>query len=133
MTPGELSKKIENLHDGVVAAGFEGIMVRNAYSPYHLKSRPKDLLKCKIFDDNEFKIVGGKPEVGKDAGCVVFECEVEPGKVFSVRPKGNKAYRKKLYAELDDHIGKNLTVKYQGLTDNGIPRFPVGVAIRDYE
>jgi hypothetical protein len=26
-----------------------------------------------------------------------------------------------------------LTVRYQELTDDGVPRFPVGIAIRDYE
>jgi hypothetical protein len=26
-----------------------------------------------------------------------------------------------------------LTVRYQELTDDGIPRFPVGLEIRDYE
>jgi DNA ligase-1 len=30
-------------------------------------------------------------------------------------------------------IGKRLTVRYQELTDGGVPRFPVGVAVRDYE
>jgi DNA ligase-1 len=30
-------------------------------------------------------------------------------------------------------IGKLLTVRYQGLTNGGVPRFPVGVAVRDYE
>jgi len=28
---------------------------------------------------------------------------------------------------------KYLTVKYFELTDDGIPRFPVGLAVRDYE
>lgn len=31
------------------------------------------------------------------------------------------------------YIGKNLTVQFQNLTDAGIPRFPVGLEIRDYE
>jgi hypothetical protein len=26
-----------------------------------------------------------------------------------------------------------LTVRYQELTDDGLPRFPVGVGLRDYE
>jgi hypothetical protein len=31
------------------------------------------------------------------------------------------------------YVGKKLTVRYQELTDEGLPRFPVGVAFRDYE
>jgi ATP-dependent DNA ligase len=30
-------------------------------------------------------------------------------------------------------IGKKITVKYQELTKSGIPRFPVFIAVRDYE
>jgi hypothetical protein len=30
-------------------------------------------------------------------------------------------------------IGQQLTVRYQELTTDGIPRFPVGIAFRDYE
>ena len=30
-------------------------------------------------------------------------------------------------------LGKKLTVRYQEMTDGGVPRFPVGVAVRDYE
>ena len=33
----------------------------------------------------------------------------------------------------DKYMGKMLTVKYQNLTDLGVPRFPVGIAFRDYE
>jgi DNA ligase-1 len=30
-------------------------------------------------------------------------------------------------------MGKMLTVRFQNLTDLDVPRFPVGVVIRDYE
>ena len=30
-------------------------------------------------------------------------------------------------------IGKMLTVRYQGLTNGNVPRFPIGVSVRDYE
>jgi DNA ligase-1 len=30
-------------------------------------------------------------------------------------------------------IGKQLTVRYQGLTNGDLPRFPIGVIVRDYE
>ena len=33
----------------------------------------------------------------------------------------------------ENYINKKLTVKYQGLSDDGIPRFPSRIAIRDYE
>ena len=30
-------------------------------------------------------------------------------------------------------VGKMLTVRYQGMTNGDVPRFPVGVIVRDYE
>ena len=30
-------------------------------------------------------------------------------------------------------VGKLLTVRYQGLTNGSVPRFPIGVSVRDYE
>ena len=41
--------------------------------------------------------------------------------------------RKALFKYGRDYIGEMLTVRYQELTDDGVPRFPVGIAIRDYE
>jgi len=34
---------------------------------------------------------------------------------------------------LDDLIGKKLTVRYQEKSEDGIPIFPVGIVVRDYE
>jgi hypothetical protein len=40
----------------------------------------------------------------------------------------------KSYLVTPDHaVGKQLTVRYQGLTNGGVPRFPIGVSVRDYE
>jgi hypothetical protein len=43
----------------------------------------------------------------------------------------------KLKAELlenkKDYIGKMATVRYQNLTPDGIPRFPVMITVRDFE
>jgi len=47
--------------------------------------------------------------------------------------KGKLANLKKYFIYHDLWKGKKLTVQYQNLTQDGIPRFPVGIAIRDYE
>jgi DNA ligase-1 len=39
--------------------------------------------------------------------------------------------RREWFNKGDRFIGKNLTVIYQELSDLGIPRFPVGKAVRD--
>jgi len=33
----------------------------------------------------------------------------------------------------ETYIGKMMTIKYFGLTDAGIPRFPIAIALRNYE
>jgi DNA ligase-1 len=30
-------------------------------------------------------------------------------------------------------MGKMLTVRFQNLTNTGVPRFPIGLVVRDYE
>jgi len=64
---------------------------------------------------------------------VVWICETAKGQRFKCRPKGTQADRRDKYRNRQKYFGKMLTVKYQELTNDGIPRFPVGIAIRDYE
>jgi len=40
-------------------------------------------------------------------------------------------WRISVWENPNDYIGKMLTVQYQGMTKNSIPRFPVGVRIRE--
>jgi len=47
-----------------------------------------------------------------------------------VVPQGTMEERKAMYDEAEDHIGELLKVKFFELTDDGIPRFPVGLGIR---
>jgi hypothetical protein len=46
---------------------------------------------------------------------------------------GTLESRRKMWNNRKNYLGKDLTVKFQGKSKNGIPRFPVGVAVRDYE
>jgi hypothetical protein len=39
----------------------------------------------------------------------------------------------KAFDNAEDFMGKLLTVRYFELTNDGVPRFPVGITIRDYE
>jgi ATP-dependent DNA ligase len=126
-------EEIKKYHDKWVREGFEGAIIRNSDGRYKVKHRSKDLQKYKEFFDAEFEIVGGHEGSGPDAGTVVFEVKTKDGKVFSVRPKGTRELRTQYLMELCNLIGKELTVRYQNLSEDGIPIFPVGLAIRDYE
>ena len=119
-------------HNEYVAAGFEGIMLRNPAGLYK-HSRSADLLKYKEFIDEEFTVVGFTEGDGQDKGCVVWICETEEKKRFQCRPRGTKEERKEMFQNGDSYIGKKLTVRFQEWSDAHIPRFPVGIAFRDYE
>lgn len=121
----------EKLSD-YLADGYEGLMIRNTGGKYKLDSRSNDLLKAKQFVTEEYKIVDFGEADGRDAGSVIWVCETTNG-TFHVRPRGTLEYRRSCFVNGKSYIGKNLTVQYQNLTDHGIPRFPVGIAIRDYE
>lgn len=119
-------------YNDFIQNNYEGIMIRNKEGVYKIKYRSNDLIKLKPFNDEEYKIVGFKEGTGRDKGCIIWICDNGKGTTFNVRPKGTLEYRKHLFNNGDKYIGKMLTVRYQELQD-GIPRFGVGIIIRDYE
>ena len=118
-------------HNEYVADGYEGIMLRNKTGLYS-NARSVHLQKYKEFFDEECHIVGFKEGEGAEAGCVIWLCEID-GKQFACRPRGTREERQELFRNGDEYVGKLLTVRYQEKTDDGLLRFPVGLAIRDYE
>lgn len=112
----------------------EGTMVRNLKGKYLFDYRSVDLLKFKDFIDQEFLIIGGSEGHGADEGTIVFQCITGSGKTFSVRPRGSREQRREWFKDLPNIIGKfGLTTRFQNLSEDGVPIFPVGLAIRDYE
>jgi DNA ligase-1 len=114
-----------------VAQGYEGIMLRNMEGLYQENYRSNDLMKYKEFFEGEYPIVDFKEATGRDAGTVVWECETPEGRRFSVRPRGTLEARREWFNNGGRMVGKQLTVIYQELSEMGVPRFPVGKAIRD--
>lgn len=125
--------EIKQLHDKWVAQGFEGAIIRNKCGRYKVKHRSDDLLKYKEFLDDEFEIVGFDCGTGTEEGCIVFICKTKNDLLFTVRPRGSFDSRKEMYLEGSKFIGEKLTVRYQNLSENGVPIFPVGILIRNYE
>lgn len=113
--------------------GFEGTMYRSVDGPYKIRLRSRDLLKRKDFETDEFRIVDACEADGRDKGTVIWICEASNGTRFNVRPRGSLEMRMNWWKERDSFIGKQLTVRYQNISELGVPRFPVGLAIRDYE
>ena len=113
--------------------GYEGSMVRNAKSAYEGK-RSYNLQKIKSFDDAEFEIIGVKAGRGRMAECAIFQCRTKKGAEFDCKMEGSLETLKPFLLKPKSVIGKMLTVRYQGFTNReNVPRFPVGIALRDYE
>ena len=125
-------ENMKGYHDMFMSQGYEGTMIRDRTSVYEIGKRSNYLLKYKDFRTDEYEIVDVKEGTGREKGTAIWVCKVGD-QHFSVRPEGTLEVRKKFLVEKDKYIGKQLTVRYQNLTALGIPRFPVGVAIRDYE
>jgi DNA ligase-1 len=113
-----------------VEAGYEGIMLRNAAGVYRANYRSNDLQKYKEFMEEEYRIIDFKEGEGRDAGAVIWVCETADGKEFTARPRGTMQQRREWFNDGAKYIGKNLTVIFQELTEEGKPRFPVGKAVR---
>lgn len=104
--------------------GYEGVMIRDPYAPY-VQGRTNALFKYKTFEDAEFKVIGWSLD---RANKVKWECKTHEGKTFHVSPNADLMAHTTLH--YDAYIGKMLTVQYQNLSEDGIPRFPVGKAFR---
>jgi len=124
---------ITRMHIKYTLQNFEGIMIRNFEGKYSINSRSKNLQKLKTFITEEFEIIGANTGINTEDGCVIWVVKTKKDQVFNVRPIGSFEERKVLYKTINKYIGKFLTVKFQEYTTDGIPRFPVGLSVRDYE
>lgn len=124
---------LNGFHARWTTEGYEGVMLRNKAGKYRVGVRSTDLQKYKEFEDAEYKVIGFKEGDGVEKGCVVWQCVTVKGQEFAVRPRGTHEERQALFLDGSKYIGKMLSVRYQELTTDGIPRFPVGIAFRDYE
>lgn len=119
-------------HDEYYNLGYEGVIIRNLKGLYQNK-RSKDIIKLKKFFDDEAEIVGAEESEGTEKGCVVWKVKDREGNIFSLRPRGDRETRRQHLIDKDKYIGKQITYRYQEKTNDGIPRFPVGIGFRDYE
>jgi len=125
---------VEPFYEEMRELGYEGAMMRNADGLY-VPKRSYDLLKHKgISQDGEYKIVDFEEGRGRLQGHIgAFWCVTPEGKRFKAKLKGKTTKLKEYFKDYALWEGKMLTVQYQNFTAEGKPRFPIGIAIRDYE
>ncbi len=111
--------------DRVTQLGGEGLMLRKPGSLYE-RTRSATLLKVKKFLDAEATITGYEAGAGRHKGRVgAFAARLGNGKEFKVGTGLKDRER-----ENPPPVGSVFTVKYQELTKDGIPRFPVYAGLR---
>lgn len=129
----ESMEDIEEYHKQFTSKGYEGSIIRNMDGYYEFGYRSHNLIKKKDFNDEEFPIVDVQEATGRDTGTGIFVLRAKNGHTFNARPQGSRELRAQYLKDRKKLIGKQCTVKYQELSDYGIPRFPSAIAVRDYE
>jgi DNA ligase-1 len=124
-------EELGKMHDRFTALGYEGAMYRNVDTPYEMKRSP-GLLKVKKFSDAEFTVVDRVEGSGKFMGKLgAFVCVTPKGQRFNVAMNGTIESLEEYLVNFDLYANQPLTVQFQGLTPDGIPRFPRGLRFRE--
>jgi DNA ligase 1 len=118
---------LESLYQDFLKLGAEGVMLRRPNSPY-LQKRSDDLLKYKPLETAEATVIGHQDGEGRCQGMLgALLCEWG-GKLFGIGTGFNDEDRLTPPA-----VGATVSFAFQGLTDGGLPRFPVFLTARNYE
>lgn len=118
---------LDEFFSGLVSIGAEGVMLRRTGSAYE-PCRSCNLLKYKPFDSEEAEVIGHQTGEGKHLnrlGALICRWQ---HKIFNLGTGFSDALR-----ESPPGINSRVSFIFQGLTDDGIPRFPVFLAERNYE
>jgi DNA ligase-1 len=111
----------------ITKSGGEGVMFLHPNAPYEY-GRSQYLLKYKLAYTAEAAVCGHEPGEGKHKGRLgALVCHFN-GKGFNIGTGFSDAER-----EDPPKVGKMVTFRCNGFTDDGIPRFPAFVAERNYE
>ena len=117
--------ELTTLLQKTVQAGSEGLVLHRASSIYQ-SGRTDDVLKVKLHQDAEAKVVGYEAGQGKHAQRTgALWVETEQGLRFKLGTGLSDAQR-----EQPPAVGQWVTYRYRGLTDKGVPRFASLVRIR---
>ncbi len=154
-----VSNKAEllELEKEVLEDGYEGLILRNASTTYKYGRSTLNeakLLKLKRFEDDEATVLNVEPlyennntattnKLGRTersshkqnmvaqptAGSLLVV--LDSGKEFSIGTGMDDATRQDIWDKRTQLIGKKVKFKYQELSADGIPRFPVYIGFRN--
>ena len=125
-------------HDEVAQQGYEGVILRTRDLKYTDK-RSLEMRKYKHFNDREYPIVDVEKDEGVDDEYFVWvlmdpdtiDSSTKQPKRFKAKPTGSSEDRYYWYQNYLEYLGKPMTVKFQEYSEDGIPRFPIALGIRE--
>jgi len=124
----ESEEALDALLGGSLTDGYEGGILRWGEAGYEDGKRSKSLAKIKVFEDEEYEVVG---IVASKDGWAILVCEMPDGKLFRVSAPGTMDKKFEIMLYIEDYIGKMVNVKFANLTKDGIPFHPVATMFRN--
>lgn len=114
---------------------FEGAILRKLNQKGYENGKSNGLLKVKSFKDEEGIITDIKEGKGRMKGKAIFEIQRLENKVkFTAAMSTTDEEKRYYFKNKKQFIGEEITYKHQPpLSTKGKPRFPIAIAIRDYE
>lgn len=136
---GPACETIEQVNEAIDAAvakfeddGFEGAIVRVIGAPYTTRKRSLDLLKAKRFEQEEFDVIGLEERPKQPGTVATVRCRTVAGKEFGATPECTLEEKRDMWDRREEYQDGRwvATVRFQELSDGGIPRFPVCAGLR---
>jgi DNA ligase-1 len=118
--------------DTFIDSGYEGLILK-ADSPY-IRKKTIEWCKVKKKDNMDIRVIDIEEGTGKYKNMVgALICELDNGKKVNVGSGLDDEFRKFYWKKKNrnDIIDKYIEIEFQELTNDGKPRFPVFVRIRD--
>lgn len=143
--------EIRTWHTYFTQNGFEGTIIRktgigakserDVEQALYKSGRGMNILKHKDFEDAEGVVVGVTNASGTEEGCALLMVRVQHFNAqgvnivsdLTLRPAFSFDERREWFAHPELVIGRPVTYKYQGVSEYGVPRFPVMKDFRDFE
>ncbi|HEC1735907.1 TPA: DNA ligase [Campylobacter coli] len=117
---------LKEFYKDIIFSKGEGVVIRKDLAPYE-KGRSKNALKLKPYEDAECKVIAYIEGKGKFQGKIgALLCQMPNDRVIKIGSGLKDKDR-----ENPPKIGSIVTYKFNGLTKNSLPRFPVFLHIRD--
>lgn len=119
-------RSLQKMLNTITKDGGEGLMLHRGASFYRAE-RNDDLLKVKLHDDADARVIAYIPGKGKHAGRLgALVVEMPNGQRFKLGTGFSDAQRAQ-----PPKLGSLVTYRFRGVNDSGIPRFASFLRVRE--